>query len=83
MVFSILYQKQFYHIPRTKKRKNDMNSRVDSLLTMLGLDEQTIDKKKIASVEYKWINYQHVEQKLESQREKSFAWLETVLGKFL
>lgn len=83
VVFSILYQKQFYHIPRTKKRKNDMNSRVDSLLTMLGLEEQTIDKKKIASVEYKRINYQHVEQKLESQREKSFAWLETVLGKFL
>ena len=80
LVFSILYQKQFYHIPRTKKQKNDMNSRVDSLLTMLELEERTIDKNNIRSMKYTKINYQHVEQVLESQRVKSFAWLENVLG---
>lgn len=83
LVFSILYQKQFYHIPRTKKQKNDMNSRVDSLLTMLELEERTIDKNNIRSMKYTKINYQHVEQVLESQRVKSFAWLENVLGTLL
>ncbi len=83
LAFSIIYQKQFYHIPRTRKTKKDMNSRVDSLLTMFALEKQTIGKENNLSIENNKIDYLNVNQILEGQKQKSFAWLDSALKAYL
>lgn len=82
-VFSILNHKKFLTFNRyDDDKKVSTNSRIVSLLGMLGLEERNI-KATGATYENinKEINYKDVEEKIEKLRKKSMKYLEDSLNK--
>lgn len=82
MLFAINYQVPFSVLPRFKENdKRNQNSRIQSLLKILGLEERlfaydklVVDKEKLTAIDFKDVN-----NKLNVFREKSFAFLKSEL----
>lgn len=75
-VFSILFHKNFYVI------RNDVggNARINSLLTLLGLEDRLIEKEFIVS-KINPINWEFIEEKLQLMRKFSIQYLNKALLK--
>ncbi len=77
MVFSIIYQKDFYVITRSK-----MNSRIYDLLKILGLTDRIIKEEEIEKLlekETTKIDYKKVNEILETERKKSIEFIESIV----
>ena len=80
-VFSILFHKQFIVFDRFRKNnKESTNSRIFSLMNIVGLEKYYItdDKlnfEKVFNVIDKSIKYENVEKKIENERKKSINYL--------
>ena len=81
-VFSILFEKNFAALKRFKKNeKNSMNSRLDTLLKMTGLQERLLDWGDLDfSVIDREVDYREVEDKIKKEREHSFTFLKNCLN---
>lgn len=76
-VFSILHHKKFLTFNRFNNGTNSRNSRIDSLCTLLGLNERRYtDNVKVIENE---IDYEQVEEKLKSFRYDSIKYLKNAL----
>lgn len=71
-IFSIIFEKPFIAYKREQ-----MNSRIDSLLKMFNLNERKIEN--IAKENYFEINYDRKSIILKQEREKSFNYLKTAI----
>lgn len=72
-VFSIVYEKQFYHFLRDEKKGSNMNSRIFSLMSMFKMENRIYDKK--GNFDNTEINYNDVTSQLRIMRSKSLALL--------
>ena len=81
-VFSILYHKNFYVFERySESDKKSANSRIYSLLNILGIEERLLSpKNNYDEPENKIINYDIVDQKLSLLREKTDDYLKKSLS---
>lgn len=78
-VFSIIFEKEFFVFNRKQKdTNNNMNSRLDTLLSKLELEDRKIEKisylKKAEN-----INYKKVKKLIEKEKEKSISFLKKAL----
>lgn len=80
-VFSILFSKLFFTLPRFKKdQQNSMNSRIYSLLDSVGIRERIIDYSQVSSFEIdNDIDYSAVHSKLANMRGASLKYLKGAL----
>lgn len=76
-VFSILHHKKFFTFSRYKETKKDStNSRLTSLLGILGIEDRLYTAKENPATEIKKeINYSKVDEKLEDMRKDSINYL--------
>jgi hypothetical protein len=77
--FSIIFQKQFFSILESS---NKFNSRIMDLLALLGIEERLImsddvDRLK-STTSFENIDYDKVNEKLNHEREVSFAYLSSL-----
>lgn len=80
-VFSILYHKQFITFNRTNSSdKQTRNSRIDSLFSLLGIEDRRYRGGTIISQIDNIIDYDAVDSKLKNLRELSKAFLAEALG---
>lgn len=79
-VFSILHHKKFVTLNRFADGGQSRNSRIDSLCTLLGLEERRY-KEDVATQITAPIDYEAVEEKLTALRKESLAFLESALKK--
>ena len=78
-VFSILFEKDFFVFNRKQSdANNNMNSRLDTLLGKLSIENRKIDNLNQININNK-IDYEKVEKKLEAERKMSFDFLENAL----
>ncbi len=78
-VFSILFEKNFFVFNRKQSdTNNNMNSRLDTLLGKLSIENRKIDDLNQIDVNNK-IDYENVEKKLEEERKISFNFIENAL----
>lgn len=83
-VFSILYHKQFVSFYRfLENSTNSRNTRVSSLLTILGLTDRIYQQGDILAQMKKEINYDSVDNRLDEFRKKSLKFLETALRTYV
>ena len=80
-VFSILFSRPFFTLPRFKKdEKNSMNSRIYSLLDSVGAQDRLIDYAQFDSFSADGqIDYAVIHDKLNSLRQASLSYLEGAL----
>ena len=82
VVFSFIYQKQFFVFNRDKKES--MNSRIFSITELLGLEERFCNSKKKESLEYieglQEIDYTVPFEKFEELRARSVKFLEQIIS---
>lgn len=80
-VFSLLFTRRFFTLPRFKRNeKNSMNSRIYSLLNLVGLQDRLLDYSQIDSFDIDAsIDYPSVQAKLEQMRKSSFDFLKGAL----
>ncbi len=76
-VFSILYHKKFMTFNRFLEGTDSRNSRIDSLCTLLGLNERRYSGN-VQDIEND-INFDQVDRKLEVMREDSIGYLKKAL----
>ncbi len=77
--FSLLLQKDFYVFKRERKDESiDMYSRIESILSMTGLQERVFSLKESFAPKTS-IDYTDVDQKLEEKRNESRAYLKNSL----
>ncbi|QWT54146.1 polysaccharide pyruvyl transferase family protein [Eubacterium sp. MSJ-33] len=74
-VFSIIYEKEFYHVLRDRKKSN-MNSRIYSLLDSFGLQDRLCEGNRCKDGQ---INYEVISRRLEDMRNRSVHVLESNL----
>lgn len=82
-VFSIIYHKKFWALKRHKDtEKGNMNSRLYTLFSNLGLKERLLDDEQRLTKEQllSGIDYEAVDEKLEILRKDSMDFLENVLS---
>lgn len=80
MLFSIINHKKFIVFNRySDKSKTSKNSRIESLCNNLGLEDRRYKEGDIISEMDKNINYDDVEKKIESMRDKSKNYLKEAL----
>lgn len=79
--FSILFSRRFFTLPRFKKtEKNSMNSRIYSLLNLMGLQDRLLDYSQFDSFHHdSEIDYPAVYSKIARMRESSFDFLKGAL----
>lgn len=78
VVFSILFEKEFYALPRHNEGNiNSQNSRIKDLLEDLGLTNRWIQHQ--ANIVRTPINYQEINARLSNLKEKSFNYIRTML----
>ncbi len=77
-VFSILYNKPFYVMERVAKGMKSMNSRIDTLLNKMGLQDRVFktDIKEENSEDI----YRNVNEKLNAEREKALKFMRNALN---
>lgn len=79
-VFSILFNKKFLTFYRfTNDDKLSKNSRIDGLLTQLGIEDRIYKGGDVLTQIKQDIDYKNVQTKLDSMREKSRKYLEDSL----
>lgn len=80
-VFSILYHKKFVTMNRySKSAKDSKNSRIDSLLSNLGLEDRRYsDNHRLIDIIKREINYIDVEKRLTLMRDSSNMYLNNAL----
>lgn len=80
-VFSILFSRQFFTLPRFKKgQKNSMNSRIYSLLDTVGARDRLIDYSQFDTFqEIGKIDYSQIHSELERLRKDSLDYLKGAL----
>ena len=71
--FSIIFNKEFYTVPRGKR-----NSRTENLFDMFGLEKRYVTYD--TTIKRKQIPYKDVNDKIKIQRDISFAYLEQIVG---
>lgn len=74
LAFSINLNKQFVVVPR-----NEFNSRIESLLRLVGLEDRLIKEDKLDVVDKK-IQYNNVNTILNVEREKATKFIESIRG---
>lgn len=82
-VFSIIYHKKFWALKRHKDtEKGNMNSRLYTLFSNLGLEERLLDDEQRLTEEelLSEIDYETVDEKLEVLRKDSMDFLENALS---
>ena len=82
-VFSVLHHKKFFTFSRYAENKKDStNSRLTSLLGILGIEDRLYTAKEDPKNEYeKEINYKEVDENLQKIREESKKYLDNALSK--
>ena len=75
-VFSILYNKPFYVIERVAKGMKNMNSRIDTLLNKMGLQNRKFESVIETNCED---IYEEVNKKLNIEREKALSFMKNAL----
>lgn len=81
MLFSIIFNKQFYVFERFKKNsKHNQNSRIYSFVEKYGLKDRLVNDAEIAGINNE-IDYEILNAAIKWDREKSVAYLETALKK--
>lgn len=74
LAFSINLERQFIVVPR-----NEFNSRIESLLTLTGLQEHLVSTPEAASAQSgEWIDYVEVEKRLDIKRERAKEYIESL-----
>lgn len=76
--FSINFNKKF--LVSYDSRKNNVNSRLQSILTLLGLQKQVINTADDINKIYTDIDYKKVNKLLKEERNKSFEFLKTSIN---
>lgn len=76
-VFSILYNKPFYVIERVEKGMKNMNSRIDTLLNKMGLQNRKFEA--VIENDCEGI-YEEVNKKLNIEREKALNFIKNALN---
>lgn len=79
-VFSILHHKKFITLNRFANGAQSRNSRIDSLCTLLGLEERRYKGDIVEQINTS-IDYETVEKKLITLREESLDFLQKALNK--
>ena len=80
MALSINYRKQFWVFERSDNlENNNMNSRIYSLLKILGLESRLINKDDIDRIDEELIPYETVEEKIKTEKEKSMLFLRKIV----
>lgn len=78
VVFSILFEKEFYALPRHNEGNiNSQNSRITDFLKDLGLSDRWIQHQE--NIIRTPINYHEINTKLSYMKEKSFNYIKTML----
>ena len=78
-VFSILFNTPFYVFNRQQKAtNNNMNSRLDTLLSTFRIDDRKIDD--IKDIDITSINYKEVEEILKEKRKLSLNFIKNALN---
>lgn len=80
VVFSIIFNKQFYVYERSTKGQTSMNSRIYDLLDLFDLNGRLIRATEIPENNY--IAYDSVNEKVQEMRIYSVDWLQQVLTKY-
>ncbi len=78
-VFSLIFHRKFIVIANKKRG----TARLESLLSMVGLEDRlitNIEKCNIEEIINKEINYEEVDKKIEKERERSLIFLKKALG---
>ena len=76
LAFSINFERNFVVVPR-----NEFNSRIESLLTLTGLQKRLVSTSETAILESKKaINYKDVGERLGIEREKAKEYIESLRG---
>lgn len=77
MIFSIIYNKQFFVLERfNKNNKESQNSRIYNLVNKYNLNDRLInDINDIENLQYHLINYNIVNDKLKIERKESISYL--------
>lgn len=80
-VFSILFSRQFFTLPRFKKNQaNSMNSRIYSLLNAVGAQERIIEYSQVDSfIHDKMIDFGAIHSKIAAMRNSSIEYLKGAL----
>lgn len=74
LAFSINLERDFVVVPR-----NEFNSRIESLLTLTGLQNRLVSTSETAMLESeKSINYEAVNERLSVEREKANEYIESL-----
>ena len=79
-VFSILHHKKFMTFNRFNAGANSRNSRIDTLCSLLGLEDRRYTEQDVHDQVIKNIDYRAVEEKLEALRKQSFDYLKKALN---
>ena len=81
-VFSLLFHKRFFSFRRFRENYySSTNSRLDSLLTLLGLADHIVEQGVTpCEMLKKVINYDDVDKQLGIFRSDSISWLKNALG---
>ena len=80
-IFSLIFNKQFLYLKRfDDSEKHNQNIRVDSLLSELGLYKGVVvDENTFSSKDYMKIDYDDVNEKVETLRKCSIQYLKKAL----
>lgn len=79
-MFSIYYEKKFFTFPRYGEGKKDStNSRIVSILNLMGIPERFLNGSENASVIREVIDWDSVQNKLDAFRNESYTYLENAL----
>lgn len=82
LAFSVNYKKQVKVFKRfTKKDPRNQNSRIFSLMQLLGIEGCCVDEKNIQKSYHYEIDYAPVHKRLEELKAESFSYLENALAK--
>nr|WP_092074267.1 polysaccharide pyruvyl transferase family protein [Dendrosporobacter quercicolus]NSL49171.1 polysaccharide pyruvyl transferase family protein [Dendrosporobacter quercicolus DSM 1736]SDM86371.1 Polysaccharide pyruvyl transferase [Dendrosporobacter quercicolus] len=80
VVFSLIFNKNFYVFKRFLDDNNEsQNSRLYSLLEILGLEDYYVDPNSNCISQIKGIEYTIINKKLEDMRKRSLMWLKNAL----
>jgi hypothetical protein len=81
-VFSILYMKDFFvfHRFKQKDRRGSTNSRINSLLSVTGLEDRLTDDFSNSIDLSQQINYGMVKQKINAKRMESIEYLHSAIN---
>lgn len=79
-IFASIFHTQFFTFRRFKQTKKSLNSRVENLINMMGIDERLLDEDSCSNVnKLSDINFSHVDYNLAPYIKKSKEYIEKAL----